>query len=89
MLTAAHLQYPEHERNPNAHQQKKYIKKKSGIIYTVQYYSPFERQIYDITNVESKKMVQMILFIRQNQTHQRRKQTYNYQRGNRYGRRIN
>ena len=28
MLTAAHLQYPEHERNQNAHQQKKYIKKK-------------------------------------------------------------
>ena len=37
---------------------------------------PFEKkQIYDITNVESKKMVQMFLFIRWNQTHRQRKQT--------------
>ena len=67
---------------------RKNIKKICGVIYTVQYYSPFERQIYDITNVESKKMVQMILFIRQNQTHRHRKPIYNYQRGNRYVGRI-
>ena len=37
---------------------------------------PFEKkQTYDITNVESKKMVQMFLFIRWNQTHRQRKQT--------------
>ena len=31
--------------------------------------------------VESKKMIQMNLFTKQNQTHRLRKQTYDYQRG--------
>ena len=40
MLTAAHLQYPECEKNPNAHQQKKCKKKMwcyiySGILLTI------------------------------------------------------
>ena len=41
-----------------------------------------ERQIsYDITYVESKKMIQMNLFTKWKYTHKHRKQTYGYQTG--------
>ena len=40
-----------------------------------------ERQTYDITYVESKKMIQVNLFTKQKQTHRHRKQIYGYQRG--------
>ena len=46
-----------------------------------------ERKIsYDITYVESEKIIQMNLFTKQKQTHRLRKQTYGYQRGKLGGR---
>ena len=40
-----------------------------------------DKILYDITYMESKKIIQMNLYTKQKQIHRHRKQTYGYQRG--------